>query len=241
MLERALTLDPDYATAHSLLAAVSLREASYHARLTPEALDTCLVHARRAIEIDANDSACHSILGWVLIARGDFDLAAEHLARAERLNPNNPFVMTNRGSLLNQTGRPDEAIACFEQVQAVDPYFNPSWLREKLGFAHFQARRYGECIAQLNRAPKKRFYMHAILAAAHAMADDLPSAETARQAALAGRPDCTVETVASLLPCARAEDRAHLSEALVRAGFQHDALQPEPVRHAVVAEPPAPS
>lgn len=219
MLEQALAIDSGYATAHSLLAAVSLRDAAYHARLTRDVLDTCLRHARRAVEISGDDSSCHSILGWVLIARGEFDLAAEHLGHAEQLNPHNPFVIVNRGSLLNQTGQPDAAIACFERVQSIDPYFNPSWLREKFGLAHFLAGRYAGCIEHLSRASKLRFYMQAMKAAAHAMLDDAEHSAISRTAALRDRPDCTAELVLSLIPLARQQDRDHISTALARAGF----------------------
>jgi adenylate cyclase len=221
MLENALRLDPEYATAHSLLSAITLRDAAYHTQLNREVLDISLSHASKAVEIDDNDSACQSILGWVLLARGEFDLANEHIDRALQLNPNNPYAMINRGSFLNQTGRPDEAISWFEKVQRSDPYFNPSWCREKLGFAHFTARRYEKALDQLSRASKRRFYMHALEAACQAMLGKIPAAKTALKRTLEQRPDCNVEIVVSLLPYSLAEDRKHLEDALAMAGFLH--------------------
>lgn len=220
MLELALRLDPGYATAHSLLSAITLRDAAYHAQLNREVLDVSLLHARKAVEIDDNDSSCHSILGWVLLARGEFDLANEHIDRALQLNPNNPYAMINRGSFLNQTGRPDEAISWFERVQRSDPYFNSSWCREKLGFAHFTARRYDKALDQLSRATKRRFYMNALEAACHAMLGKIPAAETALKRTLEQRSDCNVSIVVSLLPYLLADDRRHLEDALAKAGFQ---------------------
>lgn len=222
MLEAALQLDPNYATAHSLLAAITLRDAAYHAQLTPPVLNAVLIHALKAVEIDANDSSCHSILGWVLLARSEFNLAGESIGRALQLNPNNPFAMVNRGSLLNQTGYPDEAIAWFERVQRSDPYFNPSWCREKLAFAHFTARRYAEAADQLSKTPKRRFYMHALEAACHANLGRHSAVQAAKDRTFDIRPDCNIGMVVSLLPYSRAEDRKHLEDALDMAGFQHN-------------------
>ena len=222
MLEAALQLDPGYATAHSLLAAITIRDAAYHAQLTRSVLNAALTHALKAVEIDANDSSCHSILGWILLARSEFDVASESIRRALQLNPNNPFAMMNRGSLLNQTGHPDEAIAWFERVQRSDPYFNPSSCCEKLAFAHFTARRYAEASDQLSKASKRRFYMHALDAACHAKLSRHSAAQTAKNRTLEIRPDCDIGIVVSLLPYSLARDREHLEDALNMAGFQHN-------------------
>lgn len=220
LLEAALQIDPQYATAYSLLAAIMLRDAAYHSMLTMRVLDDCVTQASQAVAIDDNDSACHSILGWVLIARGDFVLASEHIDRALQLNPNNPFAMINRGSLLCQTGQPDAAIELFQKVMSSDPFFNPSWCREKLGFAHFTARRYSDALDQLSRVSKKRFYMQALEAACQAKLGMTNAVELALKRTFALRPDCSIEIVTSLLPYLNSDDSRHLAEALALAGLQ---------------------
>ena len=218
LLESAIRLDPDYALAHALLAAVKFRKAAYHARLTLDVLDTVLLHAQKAVEIDPNDSACHSILGWVLVARRESELAAEHLARALQLNPNNPFSMVNRGSLLVQIGKPDEALLWFAQAQRTDPYFNPSWVQEKLALANFASRRYDLAAGHLTRASSLRFYMRALSAASLHKLEKLEEAKQALKRAFQFRPDLNIEIMHELIPFTNPEDELHLREALRAAG-----------------------
>ena len=218
LLEAALRIDPFYATAHALMAAVSLREAAYHGRLTSAALDAAITHARKAVEIDPNDSACHSILGWVLVFCRDTELAAEHISRALQLNPNNPFAMVNRGSLLVQLGKPDEAIGWFERAARIDPYFNPSWVQEKLALAHFTARRYDVAATHLARATRLRFYMHALAAACQHAIGRPEAARDSLNKALAQRPDLQIDVILPLLPYANSQDANHLREALEATG-----------------------
>jgi TolB-like protein/DNA-binding SARP family transcriptional activator/Tfp pilus assembly protein PilF len=224
LLEAALRIDPYYATAHALMAAVALREAAYHGRLTRAALDVAFAYASKAVDIDPNDSACHSILGWVLLACKDTELAGEHLSRALQLNPNNPFAMVNRGSLLVQLGRPDEAIDWFLRATRIDPYFNPSWVQEKLALAHFTGRRYDLAANHLTRSARLRFYMHALAAACQNELGRQDATRNSLQKALSIRPDLSVELVVELLPCSRLEDENHLRKTLIAAGVPDEAI-----------------
>ena len=218
MLQAALRLDPAYATAHSLLAALVMR-ATDHALLTPAELEAAVTHAKTAIELDENDSVCHSILGWVYLTKGAFDLADEHIERAQQLNPNNSYAMINRAGFLTQTGMPDEAIGWIGKIQRFDPYFNPSWCRIELGLAHFTARRYAEAVDQLSRAPKRPFYTYAFEAACESRLSRDVAARTTLARALELRPDCTVKTITLLRPYLCAKDREHLVQSLIMAGL----------------------
>ncbi len=219
LLESAIRLDPEYATAYALLAAVGLREVADQAKITNEVLDSVLSHARKAVEIDPNDSTCQSILGRILIACRETELAAEHISRAMKLNPNNLFAMFNYGSLLIQVGKPDEAISWFTQASRTDPYFNPSWVHEKFALAYFTARSYDLAANQLARASKLRFHTLAIAAAS---LQKLGKSEAAKQAlgrALQVRSDLSIEIMHALVPYSRPEDEGHLREALLAAGI----------------------
>jgi TolB-like protein/Tfp pilus assembly protein PilF len=218
LLEKAIRLDPEYATAYALLAAVGLREAAYHSSLTRKVLDIVVSHAHKAVEIDPNDSSCHSILGWVLMARRESDLAAEHISRALKLNPSNPFAMVNQGSLLLQVGKPDEAVSWFTQASRTDPYFNPWWVQEKLALAHFTARRYDLAASHFTRATKLRFHMGTVAAASLQRLGKSEAAKHALNQAFQIRPDLNIEIVNSLIPYSNPEDERHLRETLLAAG-----------------------
>jgi len=47
--------------------------------------------AKRAVELDQNDSTCFALLGWVELMRRSYDLALQHMRRAVEMNPNNQW------------------------------------------------------------------------------------------------------------------------------------------------------
>jgi tetratricopeptide (TPR) repeat protein len=59
---------------------------AYYKKAPPEP-DCAIEHLCKAVELDPQDATSHHRLGVVLRAHGDADRAAEHLARARKLNP----------------------------------------------------------------------------------------------------------------------------------------------------------
>jgi len=78
LLERALTMSPSSAVIFRELAAVELARGS---------LDAAEAHARRAIELDANDAEAHAALGAVLEKRERYRDAAAEYSRAATIDP----------------------------------------------------------------------------------------------------------------------------------------------------------
>ncbi len=75
---------------------------------------------------------------------------------------------------LTVVGRPEESIAWFEKTFRLDP-IPPALYIWLLGIAYFQAERYEEALAELNRALRKGGlspkWLHRDLAATYAMLD----------------------------------------------------------------------
>ena len=65
-------------------------------------------------------------LGWYRQREGRMDLAREHLARAERLEPNSPERPWFLGQLLTTEGRVQEAGQAYQDALALDPSFLPA-------------------------------------------------------------------------------------------------------------------
>ena len=91
-----------------------------------QAAEACL--AVLAAEPDRADAL--KILSGVRFMEGRLDEALAMLRRAAALDPNDPRVAANRGSILTRMNRTDEAIVCYQQASALDPgnaeaHYNP--------------------------------------------------------------------------------------------------------------------
>ena len=84
--------------------------------------DDCALDAyRRAVGVNEGSVAAHYNLGVALLRQGDGAGAAEQLAAAAKLDPENPLVQAAFGAALSQLGRKSEAIAAFEAALRADP------------------------------------------------------------------------------------------------------------------------
>jgi type IV pilus biogenesis/stability protein PilW len=57
-------------------------------------------NARKAVENDDNNAEAHATMGLLLMETSDNDNAAKHFARAKKLAPRDPFVLTSYGTYL---------------------------------------------------------------------------------------------------------------------------------------------
>jgi adenylate cyclase len=165
LLDRALTLDPDYAHAHAWKACVlgqtwvydwcADRDATFQ-KVAAE-LDTTLT-------LDDNDSDVHRILAALNLNRNDFDKAAYHQERALALNPNYDLVVVQQGELLTWLGRPEEGIDWIRKAMRLNPY-HPQRFWNHLARACYCAERYAEAAEALSRITQPDHTHHALLAA----------------------------------------------------------------------------
>ena len=121
-LERALALDPEYATAWAELARAYLTQS--RSGLVPP--DEGVAHARRAAEkalaLDPNQAMAYAMLGRIW-AGYDWDwMAGDRAAqRALALDPGNARMLSNAGIAAMAIGRLDESISLQRRSIARDP------------------------------------------------------------------------------------------------------------------------
>jgi len=113
LLERALSLNPEYGYAHALISmayAQIFRAATGPERDGLRAKGT--FHARRALEVGGEDSLALAFAGFILlIATQDVAGARAALDRAVALNPNSATVLSYRSLVLAMTGDHEAAAA----------------------------------------------------------------------------------------------------------------------------------
>ncbi len=149
LLDSAVSLDPGFAAAWARLgqtrvlyifvggSEITLEEAK-------QAID-------RAVALAPDHPATQLALGfynyWGL---RDYEVALEHFYRVRRLEPSNPLTFTAVGFIRRRQGRWEEAVAEFQNAQALDPraVLHP-WL---LGETSLFMRNYDEAERYLNQA-----------------------------------------------------------------------------------------
>jgi adenylate cyclase len=119
LAERAVELDPDFASAHAVLALhdsgrfISLRD--------PEWLDRAETHARRALALDPQDAMAHMSLAVALQRQGKHREAVRESRRAIELDPSEDYPHTVLGISHMALGEFEEARRAFHHIQRLNP------------------------------------------------------------------------------------------------------------------------
>ncbi len=168
LAQRAIALDPQCALAHAQIATTyHLEWLAFWGTERDRALERSYVHAKRAVELDRDDSLARWRLGEVLHYRGEFAESRSQFEAALRLNPNDAESLCMYGYFLSCLAEHEPAMAQFEKATRLDPFdsYAIPWLH---GAACYNARRYDDTIALLSRIAEPLAEVYAWLAAANA-------------------------------------------------------------------------
>jgi adenylate cyclase len=228
LLRAAIEIEPDHAAALALSSEVLLRMWQNGWSEDPEQdLAESFEAAKRADEIDDQDSRVHTAMGQACIFQRDLDKAKYHFETALKLNPNDtrPLVYYCRQAILE--GHTEKAIELCHRAMTLNPYGKYGF---NLGIAYFVAHEYQRAVELLNNISNPPASALALLAASFAMAGDEVKAASAyarfSEAAKAcpvisslSQPEDWQEYFSERWPFRNAEDLEHLIEALGKAGF----------------------
>jgi TolB-like protein/Tfp pilus assembly protein PilF len=148
LLERAVSMDPQYAPALAGLAwAYGFRSI---ATTDPADLDSAIRFAERAISVDPANSEAHMWRGYVLLRRGQYDEAAAACQRATELAATNVTAPYFAGSALLFGGRSADALPYLQRSLDLDDKVGMGWLA--LGAAHLSLQQLLEAHYSFTRA-----------------------------------------------------------------------------------------
>jgi adenylate cyclase len=149
LFERAIDLDPTYASAYVALGWTRARAAvSGWTEFPDEALKQAESLAQKAIEFDDGNAEARALLAGVYLNLGQLDMALSEAEHAIALNPNDAGSYAARGAILVDSGHPKEAIEPFEIAMRLNPSMGSS-LSYPVGWAYYMERRYEEAVAIL--------------------------------------------------------------------------------------------
>lgn len=130
--EQAVALEPRDAKAWGLLA-YSLASGVFGGiPVTDRAAQAIERAARRAIEIDPNESNALLALTFIQSDTLDWLEREQHLRKILDIDPQNPRVMRSLGSFLHGVGRCADSLTIVEQALALEPLAPDHWLRKAM-------------------------------------------------------------------------------------------------------------
>lgn len=220
MFEKAIVLDPDFASAYVGLGLTYRVQADYGwAEFPTQALQQAKDLALKALVLDESNADAYALLGNVYTHFKRYDFAIKQLNRAIELNPNDASSYNTRGEVLLWSGKVDDAIESLETAYRFDPYLSPG-LFMFLGISYYLKEQYDKAINMLEEGLNRKpdwVGNHIILAAVYAQSGRLIDAEREAQEVLRLDPFFEIDSYGSVFQ--NQEDRAKIVEGLRKAGL----------------------
>ena len=223
LLQRAVTLDPDYAQAHAHLAWwYSLASAEGRVALQGDESRLALDHALQAVRLDGRDALALSVAGYMLSLKKQHEQALDLYAQALAINPSCAAAWARSGATLSYLGRCDDALTRVQQAMRLSPFDQHLfWHYTICGSACFGGGRYDESVAWLGKALRlnpryngaRRFLIGALV-----RTGELREARDLAQELLAELPDFSLQQFGQWSPLQQPM-RDNLLQALQGAGL----------------------
>ncbi|ABC93614.1 probable adenylate cyclase protein (plasmid) [Rhizobium etli CFN 42] len=222
LLQRAVELDPNFASAHAFLALTHGLDYLNRWSVSPQrSIDQAEKTAMLAVARDDSDPVAHWALSVVRLYSRQHDSAISEAERAIVLNPNFAEGQVSLGEALLYSGRSEEALACFDRARVLNPYF-PDIVLHFQAWAWFQLRRYEEAVELLRQRVSRNpvtDVSRALLAACYGHLGRLEEARATWQEVLRINPDFSLEYRRKVLPFKNSADFELAVEGLRKAGI----------------------
>jgi TolB-like protein/DNA-binding winged helix-turn-helix (wHTH) protein/Tfp pilus assembly protein PilF len=165
MFEKAIELDPKYASAYADVGFLYLEDWIFQSSNDPRTLDRALQLEQQAIALDDSRAAAHRILSEVCLQKKQYEQATAEAERAIALDPNSAEGYNQLAQIMAFSGKPAEVIGLEEKAIRLDPRSRDYYLLLE-GAAYTLMGRHEEAIPllkqHLTRYPND-LYSHATL------------------------------------------------------------------------------
>ncbi len=223
-IERAVNLDPTFASAHAGLAFVLYYNVLMEFSKDREGdLRRALDAGKRAVALDENDPFAHVALGRVHTIKGEPDTAVAACDRAISLNPSYANAHFGRAHSLWHAGRAAEALASLDEAMRLSPRDPIMWaFMASKAIALIMLRRHDEALDWAQRAerqPNAGTFAYVAEVSALGLLDRSDEARAALKRLHQHNPDVSIAFVNRALPITHATDREHFHSGLIKAGL----------------------
>ena len=162
LYQRAIELDPGFASAHAALAYCLYYRIAYAMSQAPgEDLSAAMESAQTALALDDRDDLAHSVAGRVYLLQGDFEAARKELEASVRLNPSSSFALFSIASVCIYELDFDPAIDYCTQAIDISPHDPMTWsILNTRCMAYFLKGDYEAALVDANNAIRSRGPVH---------------------------------------------------------------------------------
>jgi len=150
MFERAIALDPNFAAAYAWLGRTYVLDWFHRWSQDPQVLERALALAGQAIALNESLPGAYQTLGYVYMAKKQYDQAVVEAERAVGLDPNEADAALTLGEVLSCVGRSQEALEFVEKAMRLNPHYPASYVFA-LGQVYYLTGCYEEAITALQR------------------------------------------------------------------------------------------
>jgi tetratricopeptide (TPR) repeat protein len=223
LLEKAISIDPNYgqalgvlATSHTFCAHMGWEDTAKTAPIAERA-------ALAAIRSDTEDPWAHHALACVYLFARRFDDSLAEFDLALRLNPNFSLAQGYCGLALSYCGRWQEAYEAASRALRLSPRDPFSAVYYGIAaYSQFIGRNYDEAMRLAREAIRERGDFvggHRVLTAATGMVGQIDVAKLALQALRRAQPNISLGWIADHMPIKSDAEREHYLAAFRRAGL----------------------
>jgi TolB-like protein/Tfp pilus assembly protein PilF len=221
LLEKAISIDPNYGQALGVLATSYMFTAHMGWMDMATAMAKAESAALAAIRADSEDPWAHNVLGHVYLFARRFDDSLAEFETALRLNPNFALAQGYYGLSLAYSGRwqeADEAARRAIRLSPRDPYLGIYY--GIVAYAQYIGRNYEEAIEYARQGIRQRndfVGAHRVLVAAAGMAGDKALAKSALAELKRAQPNITLAWIAANMPIRHDAERENYLEGFSKA------------------------
>ena len=223
LLEKAITIDPNYGQALSVLATSHMSGVHLGWAELGSTAPIAERAALAAVAADSEDPWAHNALGSVYFSTRRLDDSLAEFELALQLNPNFSLAQGYYGLALSYCGRWQEAHEAAQRAIRLSPRDPSSAIYYGVAaYAQFVGRNYQQAIALAREAIRQRGDLtgaYRVLTVAAGMSGQAEVATAALQELRRAQPNISLAWIANQLPWKLDADREHYLEAFRRAGL----------------------
>lgn len=217
-LEKAISIDPNYADAYALLSNVYLAEHRFETNPRPEPVARALEMAQTATHLDPQNAYAHCWLAIVHFFRGENDKFEAESQRALNLNPNDPEILADIGHYLAFMGEFERGFDLSMRARQLNP-LHPGWYHFTSARYHYHHHAYQDVLADVERISMPDFYWTHLLNTAALGQLGRPEANASLKMAQKLKPGFSAPAELRKWNAAP-DDFAHIMDGLYKAGLK---------------------
>jgi TolB-like protein/Tfp pilus assembly protein PilF len=218
LLEKAITLDPDYAEAHRWLAHNLWLGWEFWNEPMNANRARAVAEAQRAVELDPNDAGNRWVFGIILGHERRWAESDAEFDAAFRLDPNYADAWAMRSDLITLSGRPAEAVEHVRKALRLNPH-PLGWYYWMLGQAQYALGDYESAARTLRRPETYRTTSRRLLAASLAQLGRLEEAHWEGEMFMMSNPNFSIQHWAASQPFRDDRTKHHFVEGYRKAGL----------------------